>query len=144
MISTVLSTLPAGIETREFERKVRTVLRGISALMQSLPMLNPLQYGLFAWQLFSHKVCRWLVPYALLGLLAANLTLLSGSPFYVVCAAAQAAVYVVAARGLRRRDRLSALPRMLTFLVLSNVSILNAWFNVLRGRQVVAWEPSNR
>ena len=30
------------------------------------------------------------------------------------------------------------------FLVLVTVSILNAWFNVLRGRRVVAWEPSRR
>ena len=45
---------------------------------------------------------------------------------------------------MRNPERQSGIPRLLTFLVLVNVSILNAWFNVLRGRRVVAWEPSRR
>lgn len=53
-------------EKKEYQRKVRTVLRGIAVLMRSLPMLNPFQYGMFAWQLFSHKLCRWLVPFAII------------------------------------------------------------------------------
>src|SRR5262249_47864476 len=48
-------------ETREFERKVRTVLRGITTLMHRAGLLSPRRYGLFAWQLVSHKLCRWLV-----------------------------------------------------------------------------------
>ena len=50
-------------EKKEFDRKVRTVLRGISVLMRNLSLLNPFKYGLFSWQLFSHKLCRWLVPF---------------------------------------------------------------------------------
>jgi cellulose synthase/poly-beta-1,6-N-acetylglucosamine synthase-like glycosyltransferase len=41
-------------ERKEFDRKVRTVLRGISVFMQSLSLVNPFQYPIFAWQLFSH------------------------------------------------------------------------------------------
>src|SRR5262245_45716657 len=33
----------------EFERKVRTVLRGISLFAANLEMANPRRYGLFAW-----------------------------------------------------------------------------------------------
>lgn len=49
-------------EREEFNRKVRTVVRGISVFMRNLTLLNPFQYGLFSWQIFSHKLCRWLVP----------------------------------------------------------------------------------
>src|SRR5712691_3263385 len=36
---------------RELERKVRTVVRGIAVLGANVRMLNPLRYGLFAWQI---------------------------------------------------------------------------------------------
>jgi cellulose synthase/poly-beta-1,6-N-acetylglucosamine synthase-like glycosyltransferase len=49
-------------DRREFERKVRTVVRGLSVLDGRLRMLNPFRYGLFSWQLASHKLCRWFVP----------------------------------------------------------------------------------
>ena len=62
-------------EKKEYQRKVRTVLRGIAVLMRSLPMLNPFRYGIFAWQLFSHKLCRWLVPFAMIGALVSNIVL---------------------------------------------------------------------
>src|SRR5207244_12408799 len=52
-------------DRREFQRKVRTVVRGISVLAANVRMLNPVRYGLFSWQLLSHKVCRWLVPFAM-------------------------------------------------------------------------------
>ena len=53
-------------ERQEFNRKVRTVLRGIAVFMKNLALLNPIRYGVFSWQLFSHKLCRWLVPFAML------------------------------------------------------------------------------
>ena len=49
-------------EEEGIQRKVRTVLRGIAVLMRSLRMLNPFQYGLFAWQLFSHECVGGLCP----------------------------------------------------------------------------------
>ena len=59
-------------DRREFQRKVRTVVRGIAVLAANARMLNPARYGLFAWQLLSHKLCRWLVPHAMLVALASN------------------------------------------------------------------------
>ena len=61
---------------KEFDRKVRTVVRGISVFMKSLPLLNPFKYGLFSWQLFSHKLCRWLVPFAMIIAFLSNLILI--------------------------------------------------------------------
>jgi len=83
------------------------------------------------------------------GALVANLALLllprtPRWPLYVVTAVLQLGAYAIAANGMRNPERQSGIPRLLTFLVLVNVSILNAWFNVLRGRRVVAWEPSRR
>jgi cellulose synthase/poly-beta-1,6-N-acetylglucosamine synthase-like glycosyltransferase len=131
-------------ERREYSRKVRTIVRGISGLLRHLTLLNPFRYGLAAWQLFSHKLCRWLVPFALLTALLTSLVLALSSRFYAVLALLQVAVYVAAAIGMRRVSRLSGLHRLVTFLVSSNLSILHAWFHVARGQRVVVWEPSRR
>ena len=40
-----------------------------------LGLLNPFRYGLFSWQLVSHKLFRWLTPCAILVLLISNLFL---------------------------------------------------------------------
>ena len=70
-------------ESKEFNRKVRTVSRGITVFMETLPMLNPLHYGFFSWQLFSHKLCRWLVPFAMILAFTSNTLLASNSTFYL-------------------------------------------------------------
>src|SRR2546426_11098991 len=48
---------------REYRRKVRTMARGLRTLWHKRSLLNPRRHGLFAWMLWSHKVCRWLVPW---------------------------------------------------------------------------------
>lgn len=131
-------------ERREYARKVRTIVRGMSGLLRHLTLLNPFHYGLAAWQLCSHKLCRWLVPFALLSALLTSLVLAVSSPFYALLALIQVGAYVAAAIGMRRVGRLSGVHRLVTFLVSSNLSILHAWFQVARGRRVVVWEPSRR
>ena len=83
-------------EKKEFDRKVRTVLRGISVLMRNLSLLNPFKYGLFSWQLFSHKLCRWLVPFFLILSFVTCGILSFSSPFYLVLFLLQLAFYSIA------------------------------------------------
>jgi glycosyltransferase involved in cell wall biosynthesis len=132
-------------ETKEYQRKVRTVLRGIAVLMRSLTMLNPMKYGLFAWQLFSHKLCRWLVPFAMIVMLLSNTVLAVDSDAYRLLLAAQLAFYGLAA--LYRRfpwipDK--DLFRLPSFFVIVNLSILDAWYRYIRGDRIFRWEPSKR
>jgi len=49
----------------EYRRKVRTMARGLRTLWHMRRLLNPLRHGRFAWMLFSHKLCRWLIPLVL-------------------------------------------------------------------------------
>ena len=46
----------------EYRRKVRTIARGVDTLVHQRHLLDPIRYGSFSWKLFSHKVCRWMVP----------------------------------------------------------------------------------
>jgi len=127
--------------SREFQRKVRTVVRGIAVLAPSLRYLNPFRFGLFAWQLASHKVCRWLVPFAMLGALVANLALISHSPFYQVTLVLQAGFYLAALAGLRTDARILRLP---SFLCVANFAVFMAWLRFARGERIALWSPSSR
>jgi glycosyltransferase involved in cell wall biosynthesis len=129
---------------REYARKVRTITRGMAGLIRNVELLNPFVYGLPGWQLLSHKGCRWLVPFSLIGLFVSNLALVAHSPFYSLTAIAQVVTYVTTAIARYRAPSLPLVARTLTFFVLANTSILHAWFNVARGRQFVTWEPSKR
>lgn len=128
-------------DRREFDRKVRTVARGIAVVADNLAMLNPFRYGLFAWQLASHKLCRWLVPFALVAAAVANALLASRSSFYGAAMIAQAGFYMAALMGLWVRSPLLKIPM---FFVLGNLAVLRAWLRVARGERVVVWEPSDR
>ena len=132
-------------QRKEYERKVRTIVRGISVFMRSVSLLNPLSYHLFAWQLFSHKLCRWLVPFAMIAALVTNGFLASLSPWYRVLGMGQALFYALAAVYLlsgRLPD--NGMLRIPSFFVMVNVSILDAWLRYLRGDRIVSWTPSKR
>jgi len=132
-------------QKKEYERKVRTIVRGISVFMRSLSLLNPFRYHLFAWQLISHKLCRWLVPIAMIVALVANGVLASASLFYQGMLVGQVAFYALALLYLatKRLPKFGIL-RLPSFFVMVNVSILDAWFRYFRGERIVSWSPSKR
>jgi hypothetical protein len=127
--------------SREFGRKVRTVVRGIAVLAPSLRYLNPFRFGLFAWQLASHKVCRWLVPFAMIGALVANLVLAAQSPLYQVTLVLQAGFYLAALAGHWTDARILRFP---SFLCVANLAVLMAWLRFARGERIALWSPSRR
>src|SRR5262249_17815099 len=59
----------------EFAMRVRIVSRAILGILSVADVLNPWKHGWVAFQLFSHKVLRWLVPVFLLILFGANAVL---------------------------------------------------------------------
>lgn len=132
-------------ERKEYERKVRTVVRGISVFMRSLALLNPFKYHLFAWQLVSHKLCRWMVPFALIIAFVTNGLLSLDPGWYRTLFLGQVAFYGLAvlylwSRGLPK----VAMLRLPSFFVMVNLSILDAWFRYLRGDRILYWDPSKR
>jgi cellulose synthase/poly-beta-1,6-N-acetylglucosamine synthase-like glycosyltransferase len=136
-------------EKKEFDRKVRTVVRGISVLMNNLSLLNPWRYGIFSWQLVSHKVCRWLVPFFLMTALTTNALLAIQEPLYGVLFILQLVFYAAAAAWTMRH--LLPIPegavqwaRIPGYFVLANLSILVAWRCYFWGHRMTTWEPSKR
>ena len=132
-------------EINESERKVRTVLRGMAVLMKNMSMLNLFRYGLFSWQLFSHKLCRWLVPFAAIVVFLSNGALAFQVAFYLYILSLQIIFYAVAFGGiwakLRSKEFILILP---SFFVEANVSVLQAWYRYAQGKRMITWTPSAR
>lgn len=130
---------------REFDRKVRTVLRGLTVFFHNLEFLNPFRYGFFAYQYFCHKLLRWLVPLFLLLALVANLALAPGSPGYSVLLAGQFCFYATAFLVWRRpAPPGSTLLKIPAYFVAVNAAIGMAWWRYFRGERLVMWTPSQR
>jgi glycosyltransferase involved in cell wall biosynthesis len=132
-------------EKKEYQRKVRTILRGISVFMRSLSLLNPFKYGIFSWQLFSHKLCRWLVPFAMVAAFLSNEILTTNSTFYLFIFITQVAFYMIALIGVKTNIFAgSNSMRIPSFFVMVNLSIADAWYRYIKGERMVSWEPSQR
>ncbi|MGH7631233.1 MAG: glycosyltransferase family 2 protein [Gemmatimonadales bacterium] len=130
----------------EFRRKIRTMARGLETLWYQRALMNPFRYGVFAWMLISHKLCRWLVhltlPLALVGLaLLAPGCRLARVALLLTAVVLTAGTFALSSR----EDKRLPLPLgMAGFLVAVNVAALAAWAKALRGERNPIWEPTRR
>lgn len=73
----------AGSFDKESNRKERIVNRSFRGLMNNKAVMNPLRFGWFSWEIISHKLLRWLIPFFLAGFGIGVLTLgMLGIPFF--------------------------------------------------------------
>ena len=130
---------------QEFERKVRTLLRGMTTLSAYESLLNPFRHSLFALALWSHKVLRWTVPFFLVAALLAPLARLD-RPFFVLAFCAQVAFYATAVIALAEWGNLHrTLPgRIALYFSSVNAAILAAWYRYSLGVRQELWTPSHR
>ena len=129
---------------REWQRKVRTVRRGLAVLSAYRELLHP-RHGRVAFSLWGHKVARFTAPFALLILLATSAATAPASGLAALLLVAQLAGYALAGLALRVPAVGRFGPaRLLAFFVLVNASMLVAWGHHLFGRRAVTWEPTRR
>ena len=130
---------------KEYSRKVRTAVRGMTAVAVMREVLNPFRYGLFAFQVWGHKIARWLVPWFMVLLLVSSVLLYGVHPIYTAALAAQSVVYGAALMGhLMPGTRRLVMVRLAYFFVQVNMALGQAGMQFLRGRRIVTWEPSAR
>ena len=130
---------------REFNRKVRTVLRGLTVFFNNLEFLNVFRYGLFSYEYFCHKLLRWLVPLFLSTALAANAALGLNSVGYSVVLLFHLGFYGIAIKGwLSKSPPSHAVLKIPLYFVTVNAAILVAWCRFIGGKRMVMWAPSER
>jgi cellulose synthase/poly-beta-1,6-N-acetylglucosamine synthase-like glycosyltransferase len=121
--------------------KIRIISKDFRALLLHRELLNPLRHGLLAISLWLHKLLRWLVPYFLLVLLAANL-FLANRAFFRVALIAQILFYGVAAAAFFLRGRAVRFPFSfpMSFCVV-NLAALIGTLKCLVGAKSGKWRP---
>ena len=129
----------------EFQRKVRTLIRGMTTLFSHAGLLNPMRYGSFAFILISHKLLRWLAPVFLIGVLLIPLTIWD-SPLYMAAFALQVFFYLGAAAALWQWGGVhrSTFGKVALYFSSVNMAILSAWLQFGRGVRLELWTPSHR
>jgi hypothetical protein len=131
--------------SREYGRKLRTAVRGMTAVARWSEVLNPMRYGAFAFQVWGHKVMRWLVPWFMLLLLVTSVALAGNAVVFAIGLAAQVAGYAVVLFAHVTPGLRALMPvRIAYFFVQANLALAHAGLQFLRGRRIVTWEPSAR
>jgi cellulose synthase/poly-beta-1,6-N-acetylglucosamine synthase-like glycosyltransferase len=129
----------------EYQRKVRTVIRGITAVIRHPEVLNPFRTGLFAFQVWSHKIMRWAVPWSLLVLAISTLLLAGQGMVYQLALLAQLVFYGLALAGwISAAARSNTMVRIVFFFVQTNIALAHAMLSYLAGKRVTVWTPTQR
>jgi cellulose synthase/poly-beta-1,6-N-acetylglucosamine synthase-like glycosyltransferase len=139
----VARPIPGPKRQAEFPRKVRVMTRWLYTLWRVRHLLNPLEYGFYALQLFSHKVLHRLVVVPLFVLAVTALMLWGYGWPYKLAVLAQLGLHSAAVLGLLLRGtRLGRLEvfRLPFIFDRGNVAALVAVANLLRGRRYAIWK----
>ena len=131
---------------REFKRKVRTMLTGLSAVFEIPQLLNPFKYGLFTWCLFSHKILRYLTPVFTALILVSSFYLAFSSNFFkfvvvLECLAICAALFANAKKNSAHIPRILSIP---AFFGITALAAAVALFKYAKGDRAVVWQPTKR
>ncbi len=125
--------------SEELQRRARVITRGLRLKFRLRRFF--FRHPWFLVQVLSHRVLRWAVPFFLIVVFVANLSLLA-QPVYRALFAAQVVLYGVAASAYvleRRNVRIPGLVIPLYFCVV-NLAPLLAVRALLRGEKQVTWD----
>ncbi len=126
--------------TEEFSMRVRVVTRGIRGILSVPEVLKPWKFGWVSFQLFSHKILRWLVPFFLVILYASSLGL-AHHLFFRYLFLLQTLFYAWALLSMavpwHRRWKILGIP---LYFCLLNAAAFCSVIEVLRGKKYVVWQ----
>jgi cellulose synthase/poly-beta-1,6-N-acetylglucosamine synthase-like glycosyltransferase len=128
----------------EFKRRSRIGAGGFQSIVALRRLLWPRE-GWVAFTFLSHKVLRWICPFALIGALVANL-LLAVDPPYRVLLVAQVVAYSLAVLGrwVTGTGAVSRVLRLTTMFATMNAALLVGFWRWASSQQTGLWERTAR
>lgn len=125
----------------EYRMRVRVALRALWALTDKAGLLRGQAGLLFAWQLWSHKLLRYLsfVPFAMAWVAGLVVTWRGGAPLLVALFALYNAVLLLALAGAAGFRVGPA--RYAYYFLLLNLASAKATWRYLKGEKQVLWQP---
>jgi cellulose synthase/poly-beta-1,6-N-acetylglucosamine synthase-like glycosyltransferase len=127
----------------EFNRRVRSTERGWRGLMIMRQLLNPVRFGIYALQLFSHKVLRRLTPFLLVLFFVCSMLMLDAGPLYLLIGLGQILLILWVALVLAVPALARAVPGspMILFLAISHAAMALGVCRYYRGHRSDRWTP---
>jgi cellulose synthase/poly-beta-1,6-N-acetylglucosamine synthase-like glycosyltransferase len=132
----------AGHFSGEFRRKRRIVNRSWRGVMSVRGVLDPRRVGLFAWQVWSHKVARWLVlPLMVAGAAACFVASPLGIGYRLVTwgFVASLGAAVLGAVLPERAGGVARVPHAIYYFYMVNIAATLGIVAALAGRVEVTW-----
>ena len=127
----------------EYRMRVRVALRAWWAMADMLMLLDPRRYGLFSFQLFSHKVLRYAVFAAIPTFYAAAAALAAEGIVYQASYLFTSALLILAVVGgiAERIGYSSPVVSVPYYFILINVAAGQALVKFLSGKKQAVWTP---
>lgn len=130
---------------KEYQRKIRTVIRGMTGLARHAEVMSFPRFGFFALQVISHKLMRWLSPWFFIAFFLVSAVLADEGIFFGLIFIGQLAFYGVAlfAHFLPGLQRLAPV-KLIYFFVQVHIALFDASLKFLSGQRMTTWKPSAR
>lgn len=124
------------------------VARAVFSILYYPPMrelLNPLKYGFFALQMWSHRMLRWAHGMFLVTALLSNILLMNSSSLYWWLGVGQIGAYLMALSGYMiesRTNKRAPFPLHFAYYYLSaQIAMLQGLWLGIRKARFIVWQP---
>ncbi len=127
----------------EFGMRSRVMTRAIAGLVHMRVILNPFVFPKYSFQMFSHKILKWLIPVFMIIIFISNLLLLE-TTFYYITFQLQMLFYIFAILGFVM-DKVK-LPKVNIFFIpyyfcIANLAVLVGICKFVVGKRDKLWTP---
>ena len=129
----------------EFKRKIRISLGNFRNLKYYKHLLFPIHKG-FGFAFFSHKVLRWITPFALVISFFLSFTLSYYCSFFILVSLAYSLLLILPAMAIYLEKINLKIPfvNSLGHFILMNFALLLGYFKFISASNESAWEPPKR
>lgn len=136
--------LAAGTVREEFGRKTRIITNQLATYLYGFRQLAPLPAGA-VFQIFCHKVLRWLVPFFLAGVALSNAAISESSALWGWGLGLQGVFYSLAVAGWAMELGGRAVPKPLFvpyYFCAVNAAAVKGMLDFALGRRRIVWEKA--
>ena len=125
----------------EFNRQVRISCRTIRAIFNNKVLLNPIKHPIFSFELISHKILKFMLPFFMIGVFVANAVIISKGILYFITFAMQMFYYLFFLYGYSERKKKdgSRLAGIAYAFGTVNFAILVGWWKYFSGQTYTTW-----
>ena len=133
---------PTHESTQEFKTRRRITVRGLVGLASYARLLNPLRHPFLSFQIFLHKIVRWLVGPLILINLMSTVALSYSEPFrfllvlYLLFFMGAGSGWIAEHFGVR--SQILTIPYYFTLV---NLAAMMGVIDFLKKKQAVTWKP---